>query len=78
VGDRLVLQRLSAAALAQLAAGEILLDDFIYAFVQDELSYRYSVTSDVAIACTVEEMARKGALRAGTPFLNPLPAARRH
>jgi hypothetical protein len=74
VGDRLVLPTLSSEDLGRIATGELLLDDFIYVFVQDELSYRYTITPNVVEARAVEAAARSGGLDAGKPFLNPLPA----
>jgi hypothetical protein len=77
VADRLVLQTLGSEDLASIASGELLLDDFIYVYVQDQLAYRYTVTQDVVLARTVEDAARGGKLDAGKPFLNPLPGPKR-
>jgi hypothetical protein len=77
VADRLVLPALSEADLTDVANGHLLLDDFVYVYVQDRLSYRVTITPDVLVARAVEDAARSGELVAGKPALNPLPALRR-
>lgn len=77
VADRLVLPSLSGTDLANIASGHLLLDDFVYVYVQDRLSYRLTITPDVVVARAVEDAARSGELEAGKPLLNPLPAVRR-
>jgi len=73
----LILPTLSAADLADISTGSLLLDDFVFVYVQDRLAYRITVTPDVATAREVEGAARGGALEAGKPLLNPLPATKR-
>lgn len=70
VADRLVLPKLTAENLAGIAGGHLLLDDFVYVYVQDRLAYRVTITADVAAARAVEKAARGGALGAGKPVLN--------
>jgi len=77
VADRLILPTLSAADLADIGAGTLLLDDFVYVYVQDRFTYRVTVTPDIATAREVEKAARGGGLTAGKPLLNPLPAPNR-
>jgi hypothetical protein len=77
VADRLVLPKLTAENLADIAAGHLLLDDFVYVYVQDRLAYRVTITADIAVARAVENAARGGVLDAGKPVLNPLPAPQR-
>ena len=74
VCDRLVLQTLRPADLAAVAAGALLLDDYVHVYVRDHLTYRETVTPTVAEARAVEDAVRGGALTVGAPFLNPLPA----
>jgi hypothetical protein len=73
----IVLPTLSPEDLQRIAAGELLLDDFIYVYVHDELGYRYTIAPDVAVARAVEDAARGGALYGRKRFLNPLPAPAR-
>jgi hypothetical protein len=77
VADKLVLPSLSGQDLADIAAGKLLLDDFVYVYVQDRLAYRVSITPDVIVARALEDVARGGGLKAGKPLLNPLPAPTR-
>lgn len=77
VADHLILPKLSAGDLADISSGDLLLDDFVYVYIQDRLTYRVAVTPDVVIAREVEDAARGGALDAGKPLLNPLPALKR-
>ena len=77
VADRLILPTLSAADLHDIAAGTLLLDDFVYVYVQDRLAYRVTITRDVGTAREVEDSARGGSLNAGKPLLNPLPGPKR-
>lgn len=69
-----MLPSLSKQDLSDIASGGLLLDDFVYVYVQDRLSYRVTVTPDVLVARAVEDAARGGVLKAGKPLLNPLPA----
>ena len=71
VGDRFVVPALTRSQQQQLAAGTLSLDSLIRAFVRERLAYRFGVTADGSEAASLERAVRRGALSAGTPYLNP-------
>lgn len=71
VADRLVLPTLTPGQIADIASGRIQLDALIRDFNRRELAFRFAVVTDGATASSVESDIRRGALEAGSPFLNP-------
>ena len=72
LADRLVLSTLSSEQIAAVAAGELKLDALVRVYVHENLTYRFCELPDSKSAEALEREVRRGALRAGQPFLNPL------
>ncbi len=72
VADRLVLSTLSGEQIAAVSAGELKLDALVRMYVHAHLTYRFCELPDSTSAEALEREVRRGALRAGQPFLNPL------
>jgi len=71
VCDRLVLPTLTAEEMAQIARGELSLDDLTRRYVRERLTYRFIEVNDARTARSLEKAVRSGALAAGKPVLNP-------
>ena len=72
VADRLVLSTLSGEQIAAVSAGELKLDALVRMYVHAHLTYRFCELPDSTSAEALEREVRRGARRAGQPFLNPL------
>ena len=72
VADRLVLSTLSGEQITAISAGELKLDALVRMYVHAHLTYRFCELPDSKGAETLEREVRRGTLRVGQPFLNPL------
>ena len=75
VCDRLVLPTLDESAISSIAIAELALDSVTRNFIRDHLAYRFTETTSYRDALELERAIQRGALPAGPPMLNPLPAA---
>ena len=71
VCDRLVLPSLTAQEIAQIARGDLLLDDLTRRYVRELLTYRFIEVDEISTARRIEKAITSGALTVGRPFLNP-------
>jgi hypothetical protein len=72
VADRFVLPRLSNSEVGAIAAGRRKFDALVRAYIHEHFAYRFAVADSGAAALRIEAAARRGALSAGKPYLNPL------
>lgn len=72
VADRLVLPEMTAAEVAAVGAGELLLDVLTRTYVRERLVVSVAVMSNGEAARRLERMGRAGGLDIGPPLLNPL------
>jgi hypothetical protein len=71
VCDRLVLPKLTAEAITQIAQGALSLDDLTRCYIRERLTYRFVEVNDARTARSLEKAVRSGGLVAGKPVLNP-------
>jgi hypothetical protein len=70
--DRFVLPTLTQKEFRLIGEGRLSLDLKTRELVRESLAFRFIITRDGAQADALERRARRGALSAGPPFLNPL------
>lgn len=71
VCDRFIVPKLSPDEQAQIGTGRLSLDHLTRRYIHDHLTYRYIIAPGAAEARMLERLVQSGALRAGTPLLNP-------
>ncbi len=69
--DRLVLPSLTVVEIAQIARGDLSLNDLTRHYIRERLIFRFIEVDDPRAARSIEKAIRRGALTAGKPLLNP-------
>src|SRR4051812_34518463 len=72
VADRMVLPTLTREQISDIPSGATKYDALIRTFIHHNLTFRFFETKDRSEAYAIEDLIRKGALKAGTPLLNPI------
>jgi hypothetical protein len=71
VADRLVLPNLTQKEIADIASGRHQMDAFVRQYIHQNLSYRFVMLPDGAVAYAVETAIKSGKWEHGRPLLNP-------
>jgi hypothetical protein len=71
VADRLVLPGLSRENISAIASGRHQMDALVRRYIHENLSYRFEMLADGAVAYAVEAAIKKGEWEHGRPLLNP-------
>jgi hypothetical protein len=71
VADRLVLPTLSQDDIAEIASGRHQMDAFVRRYIHENLSYRFAMLPDGAMAYAAEAAIKSGRWEHGHPQLNP-------
>lgn len=72
VCDRLIVPALTPDQQEKIRRGELSLDELTRNYIREHLGYRFVATWNGERARRIEREARRGALGAGKPLLNPL------
>jgi hypothetical protein len=71
VADRLVLPILSQEDITAVASGRHQMDAFVHQYIHDNLSYRFAMLPDGAVAYAVEMPIKSGGWEHGRPPAQP-------
>jgi hypothetical protein len=71
VADKLVLPLLTAEQISAIANGELSFDSLIKTYIHNNFLFRFVETEDYVTAREIEDVIKGGALKSGSPQLNP-------